>query len=93
MHLIRKSTILSPLQHQRLLRDNTELSVVRVVGYILCNHFTVKMTSWGFPGPTHTGHNLGHNPGVTLQSGCTLQSGVTLQSRGTHDIADLSEMT
>lgn len=60
-----------------------------VVGYILCSHFRVKMTSWGFPGPTHTGHNWGHNPGVTLQSlvtlqsGCSLQSGVSLQSRAT----------
>lgn len=54
-----------------------------VVLHILCSHFTVKMTSWGFQGPTHTGHNWGHNPGVTLQSGCSLQSGVTLQSRAT----------
>lgn len=29
-----------------------------VVGYILCSHFRVKMTSWGFQGPTHTGHKL-----------------------------------
>lgn len=54
-----------------------------IVRYILCSHFTVKMTSWGFPDPTHTGHNWGHNPRVTLQSGCTLQSGVTLPSRAT----------
>lgn len=29
-----------------------------VVGYILCSHFRVKMTSWEFQGPTHTGHKL-----------------------------------
>ena len=59
-----------------------------VVRQILCSHLTVKMTSWGFPDPTHTGHNIGHKQEVTLQSrgqytvkGVVHSQGVRIQSR------------
>lgn len=45
----------SPVSPERLTVLQYVPKVIPVVRGIICSH-TVKMTSWGFPNPTHIGH-------------------------------------
>ena len=54
--------------------------VIPVVRGIICSH-TVKMTSWGFPNPTHIGHKWGHS-----QRDWVYSQGVSTQSKGEYTV-------